>query len=451
MKQLFHHLKTFLQQDPLLTRVLKNSGYLLSATTIGMVLSFAQGILAARLLGLTAFGVIGLVTTVVTTVNRLFSFRMGEFVIRFFGKEMAEKKPEAAGIAIKTAFMIEGFTSILAFICLWLVAPLAAQLFVKDPATTGAIRLFGLAILANITTESATGVLQVTNQFKKQALINLISSIVTLTVITIAFILKGDLLFVLWAYIAGKFVVGLGPILLAWLGLRRELGVGWWRTRYRKPQSFREMLQFGFSTNLSATIKLLVSESELLWVGFFLNAEAAGLYKIAMTIVNPLMMPITPMIDTTFPELARSVVLKKWNDLKRLLRRTTLIAAAWTGFVVLGMAIFGKWIIRIAYTEPFVPAYSAMMILLVGSGFSTIFFWNRKLLLAFGKANIPLLILAAAAALKVGLSFWLVPAYGINAEAWLLSGNFILSVGLMVLIGLGMVRKGMQEVPAEAA
>ncbi len=451
MKQLFHRLKTFLQQDPLLTRVLKNSGYLLSATTIGMVLSFAQGVLAARLLGLTAFGVIGLVTTVVSTVNRLFSFRMGEFVIRFFGKEMAEKKLEAAGIAIKTAFMIEGFTSILAFICLWLVAPLGAQLFVKDPATTGVIRLFGLAILANITTESATGVLQVTNQFKKQAVINLVSSIVTLAIITVAFILKGDLLFVLWAYIAGKFVVGLGPILLAWLGLRHELGAGWWRTRYRKPQSFREMLKFGFSTNLSATIKLLVSESELLWVGFFLNSEAAGLYKIAMTIVNPLMMPITPMIDTTFPELARSVVLKKWNDLKRLLRRTTLIAAAWTGFVVLGMAIFGKWIIRIAYTEPFVPAYSAMMILLVGSGFSNVFFWNRKLLLAFGKANIPLLILAAAAALKVGLSFWLVPAYGINAEAWLLSGNFILSVGLMVLIGLGMVRKGMQEVPAEAA
>ena len=451
MKQLFDRLKTFLQQDPLLTRVLKNSGYLLSATTIGMVLSFAQGILAARLLGLWDFGKISQVTTVVVTVNRLFSFRMGEFVIRFFGKELAEKKLEAAGIAIKTAFMIEGFTSILAFICLWLVAPLGAQLFVKDPATTGVIRLFGLAILANITTESATGVLQVTNQFKKQAVINLVSSIVTLAIITVAFILKGDLLFVLWAYIAGKFIVGLGPILLAWLSLQRELGAGWWRTRYRKPQSFREMLKFGFSTNLSATIKLLVSESELLWVGFFLNSEAAGLYKIAMTIVNPLMMPITPMIDTTFPELARSVVLKKWNDLKRLLRRTTLIAAAWTGFVVLGMAIFGKWIIRIAYTEPFVPAYSAMMILLVGSGFSTIFFWNRKLLLAFGKANIPLLILAAAAALKVGLSFWLVPAYGINAEAWLLSGNFILSVGLMVFIGLGMVRKGMQEVPAEAA
>ncbi len=451
MNRLFSRVKQTLQQDPILSRVLKNTGYLFSSTTISLVLSFAQSILAARLLGVGVFGALYLVMGVVTTVNRLFSFRMGEFVIRFFGKELTERNLDTAGIVIKTAALIEGFTSLIAFICLWLIAPLGAQVFVKDPTSVGLIRLFGIAILANITTESATGVLQVTNQFKKQAFVNLLNSVVTLAIIMVAFVLKGDLLFVLWAYLAGKFILGLGPIVLAWFSLERELGSGWWRAPYRKPDSFKEMLKFGFSTNLSATIKLLVSESEVLWVGFFLNAEAVGLYKIAMTIVNPLMMPVTPMIDTTFPELARSVVLKKWDELKRLLRRTTILSAAWTGLVVLLMAIFGRWIIRIAYGEPFTPAYPALMILLAGFGFSNILFWNRKLLLAFGKANIPLFILTAAAALKIALSFWLVPAYGINAEAWLLSGNFILSVGLMVLIGVGMIRKGMREVPAEAA
>ena len=211
------------------------------------------------------------------------------------------------------------------------------------------------------------------------------------------------------------------------------------------------MLRFAISTNLSGTIKLLVSESEPLWVGLFLNNQAVGLYKIALNVVNPLMMPITPMIDTTFPEIARSVVLKKWQQLKQLLKRTTLIAATWTGFVVLLMVFLGKWIIRIAYTEPFTPAYPTLMILLAGFGFSNILFWNRKLLLAFGKANIPLFILAAAAAVKIALSFWLVPAYGINAEAWLLSGNFILSVGLMATIGLVMIKNNAKHQAAEDA
>lgn len=451
MNRLISRVTQTLQQDPILSRVLKNTGYLFSSNTISLVLVFIQSILAARLLGVTIFGVVYLIMQVVTTVNRLFSFRMGEFVIRFFGKELNEGNLHDAGIVIKTAAMIEGLTSILAFICLWSIAPLGAKLFVKDPSMVGFIRLFGIAILANITTETATGILHATNQFKKQAALNLVNSIVTLVMIAAAFIVKGDLLFVLWAYLAGKFIMGLGPILLAWFSLKGELGNGWWRASYRKPESFKEMFKFGFSTNLSATIKLLVSESELLWVGFFLNAEAVGLYKLALTIVNPLMMPITPMIDTTFPEIARSVVLKKWQQLKQLLKRTTLIAATWTGFVVLLMVFLGKWIIRIAYTEPFTPAYPTLMILLAGFGFSNILFWNRKLLLAFGKANIPLFILAAAAAVKIALSFWLVPAYGINAEAWLLSGNFILSVGLMATIGLVMIKNNAKHQAAEDA
>lgn len=451
MNRLISRVKQTLQQDPILSRVLKNTGYLFSSTTISLVLVFVQSILAARLLGVETFGLITIVMTVVTTVNRLFSFRMGEFVIRFFGKELTEGNLPQAGIVIKTAAIIEGATSIVAFICLWFLAPLGATFFAKDPSSVGLIHLFGIAILANITTETATGVLQATNQFKKQAALTLINSVVTLLIITAAIVLKGDVLSVLWAYLAGKLIMGLGPILLAWLSLKRELGVGWWRETYSKPDSFKEMLRFAFSTNLSGTIKLLVSESEPLWVGLFLNNQAVGLYKIALNVVNPLMMPITPMIDTTFPEIARSVVLKKWQQLKQLLKRTTLIAATWTGFVVLLMVFFGKWIIRIAYTEPFTPAYPTLMILLAGFGFSNILFWNRKLLLAFGKANIPLVILAVAAALKIGLSFWLVPAYGIDAEAWLLSGNFILSVGIMVFIGLKMIKNVMKVTPAESA
>lgn len=451
MNRIYIKLKQYLHQDPLLSRVLKNTGYLFSSTTISLVLIFVQSILAARLLGVDSFGLITVVMAVVTTVNRLFSFRMGEFVIRFFGKELTEGNLPAAGIVIKTAAIIEGMTSILAFIFLWLLAPLGAVLFAKDPTATGLIRLFGIAILFNITTETATGILQTTNQFKKQAILTLINSVVTLVIITIAFLTKGNLIFVLWAYLAGKLILGMGPILLALVGLKRELGEDWWRAGYHKPESLGEMLAFAFSTNLSGTIKLLVSESEPLWVGLFLNTEAVGLYKIALSVVNPLMMPITPMIDTTFPELSRSVVLKKWQQLKQLLRRTTVIAAVWTIFVTLVMAVFGKWVLRVAYSAPFVPAYPALMILMLGFGFSNILFWNRKLLLAFGKADIPLIILAGAAVIKIGLSFWLVPSYGINAEAWLLSGNFILSVGLMALVGLGMIRKGMREVAAEEA
>jgi len=448
---MFNKFQQIWRQDPIFQRVLKNTGYLFSASTVGLVLVFIQSILAARLLGVGVFGFLHIVMAFVTNINRLFSFRMGEFVIRFFGKELTDGNLTQAGVVVKTAAIIEGFTSVLAFVFLWLLAPLGATLFAKDATAVSLIRLFGAAILVNFITETSTGILHATNQFKKQAGLTLFSSIVTLTLITITFFLKGDILSVLWAYLAGKFILGLGPVVLACRALTQELGAAWWREKFSILPSIKEMARFAVSTNLSATIKLLVSESEPLWVGFFLDKQAVGLYKIALTVVNPLMTPISPLIDTTFPEIARCVVQQKWQQLKHLLRRTSAIALAWTGVVTLLMILLGEWIIRIAYGAEYLSAYPTLLILLVGFGFSNIFFWNRKLLLAFGKANIPLYVLAGAAALKIALGFVFVPQYGINAEAWLLSGNFILSVGLLVFIGIILIRRNEKFTIEESA
>ncbi len=113
------------------------------------------------------------------------------------------------------------------------------------------------------------------------------------------------------------------------------------------------------------------------------------------------------------------------------------------------MAIFGRWVITAFYGAEFVGAYPALMILILGFGVANIFFWNRTLLLSFGRANTPLLVLAVAMILKVGLAFVVVPVYGINGEASLLAGNLILSVGALVAIGLLLVKRSEKLDPEE--
>jgi len=81
------------------------------------------------------------------------------------------------------------------------------------------------------------------------------------------------------------------------------------------------------------------------------------------------------------------------------------------------------------------------MLLLIGFGFANIFFWNRSLLLSFGKANIPLYVLLITAVLKTGLAFWVVPRTGMMGEGVLLTGYLVISTGIMVFIGLKMIRK----------
>ena len=441
MKTLFESVKQILLKDPLFGRVLKNSGYLFSSNTLSLIISMVQSIFAARLLGLGAFGQIGIVTAFVSNINRLFSFRMREFVIRYLGKELTEEDLHKAGAVVKVSLITEGITSLLAFGFLLLVAPLGAKYIAKDMNTLPMIQVFGVSILANLVTETSLGVIQITNHFRTQAIINLGQSILTAIVIFIAFLFNGNIYTVLWAYLLGKIILGVGPIILAARYLKVHLLPGWWKTPISVLPSVKEMARFAFSTNLSGTVKLVVSDSEPLWVGFFLNDKAVGLYKLGLAIVNTLMTPITPLLATTYPEITRSVVSKKWQQLRQLLRRVTMVSGAWTLLVSGVMLIFGKWLIGLIYGMEFVPAYTATMILLIGFGVSNIFFWNRSLFLAFGKANIPLYVLSATALLKIGLSFWIVPMFGIIGQASLLSGNFVISVGILVIAGLVLIRK----------
>ena len=376
-----------------------------------------QSIFAARLLGVGAFGLIGIVTSLVSNVNRLFSFRMGEFIIRYLGKELTEENTQKAGAVVKAAMLAEGITSIVAFGFMYLIAPLGAQYIAKDMSILPMIRLFSFVILANLVTETSLGVLQITNHFRTQAVINVAQSVFTAVFIICAFFFNGTFLTVLLAYLIGKIILGVSPVILAFYHLPKHLHPGWWKTPLSSLPAFKEMARFAISTNLSGTVKMVASESEPLWIGFFLDKNAVGLYKLALAIVNPLMMPITPFISTTFPELTRSIVSKKWHQLRKLLKRVTLVSTAWTMFVILVMATLGKWLIGLIYGMEFVPAYPATMILLLGFGFSNIFFWNRSLFLSFGKANIPLYVLFAAAVVKIGLSFWVVPRFGIIGEA----------------------------------
>src|SRR3990172_2684427 len=83
----FRNLTTRAAANPLFRRVLRNSGYLLSANALAMAGSMLQGALAARLLGVEGLGIVGLVTDFATNLNRLTSFRMGQLVVRYVGEE----------------------------------------------------------------------------------------------------------------------------------------------------------------------------------------------------------------------------------------------------------------------------------------------------------------------------------------------------------------------------
>jgi O-antigen/teichoic acid export membrane protein len=423
------------KKDTLIQRIIRNSGYLFSSTAISTAISTVQSILAARLLGAYGLGIVGAVTRFSSSINRLFSFRMGELVVKYVGQFLEQKEEKRAAAVLRAAAFTETATSIFTFFIMLALAPLAATYIAKDPATVSLFVFFGLSMLANLTTQTSTALLQVGDKFDLLAVVNLIQTIVTASIIAYAFFTEGTIWHVVIGYFAGKIVNGFLLFILSLIHARRLLGAGWWRVSWEKSIGTREFWRFALSSNFSATVNLVARDSEELWVSYFLSPLEAGYYKTALSVINLVMLPIDPFISTTYPEISGQAGKRAWSQLRGLLKKVTTISGAWTASVSLFLVVFGWWLIPFMYEAEFAPSTPCALVLLIGFAFANIFYWNRPLLLSLGLPTYPLKTSALAGAGKVILSFILVPAWGYLAQAGLMSAYFLVTVGLNVQRG----------------
>jgi O-antigen/teichoic acid export membrane protein len=449
---LFQRLSAAWKEDHVLRRVVKNSSYLFSSNVISAVLSLIQTFIAVRLIGVSDWGLIAVIQTFASNINRFLSFRMSEVVLRNLGPVLANDKKKEAAVLVKAAGLTEAITSIAAFIILLLLCPWASRVFAKNVSTAPLFAFYGFILLSNLVVETSTGVLQATHRFNHLGRVNLIQSIITLSMIGGTYVLfrwgslataphQVVLAAILLAYVVAKTYMGTSFIIVALGELNRRLYPGWWRIPLRELSNKRALITFALNTNLNGTVNLAFRDNIQLYQAALLSLADAGYFKIAMTFIIPITMILDPFIAPTYAEISRTIARFEWKPTLRLLKRITAIA----GGVVLAYwaawALTGWWIIPTLYKPPASPAYPLLLILIAGYGFASIFQWNRSLFLSFGKAGYPILISTLIGVIELALMSYLVPTYGYLMLALILSGYFIVSIGLITLRGLWEVRR----------
>ena len=429
------------KDDPLLGKVMRSSGKLLSANTISLGLSVLQGAMVARLFAPEGLGLLKVVMVYASTVNSILSFRMSELVVRYGGEYLAKGEKDKASAIIKSAGLAEAVVSLLAFLIVLFTAGLAEKYFTQSTGISWMFVIYALGLLANFNVETSTGILQVTHKIELQGVFNLTQNILATLIIGAAFLWHGTLPIVLGAYLLGKVILGLGMFIAAQFQLHKILGEGWWKVPLSRLTATRDLIRFAVSSNISATIIKIFRESELLWVAFFLPTGIVGLYSVVYTIVSFIAIPADPLISTTFPEINRLVVQKAWPQLKDFLRKVTTLSFAYNLLIGIAFVLLGRWIILIYSGVKYLNAYPALIALTIGIVFNYILFWNRPLLLSLGLPDFPIWVTLAVGLIKVSLAFWLIPKYGIVAAGALLSYYYIASVGIMALRGVKEIRQ----------
>lgn len=440
-------------RDNLLRGVLKNSSYLFSSNTIAAGLAFLNPIFATRLIGIDGVGLVTIVQTFVSNINRLLSFRMSEVLVKYLGQALASeqeepetplitvrgnslvsvKNPQAAAL-VKGIGMIEAATSILAYLVLLLLATWAASVLLKDSSAVILIPFYGLMLLVNLVYETSTGVLQTYKRFDRLALVNTVQGVLTTALIFLAFILSRGINEILAAYLIGKAFAGIAITYFAFRQLNHSLGRGWWRASLKHVKNWRSIWSFAINTNLNGTVNLLTRDNAPLYLTYLSPASVAQTYvgylRLGLSIINFVTLPIDPFIWPTYTEITRTIAQRLWAKTRGLLKQVSSIAGAWTLLVTGGIALLGWWLIPLVFGPEAAPVYPVALVLLVGYGVANIFNWNRPLLLAFGKPSYPLRVAFYVGVVELLLILWLIPHTGYLMMAAILSAYLAVSVGI---------------------
>jgi O-antigen/teichoic acid export membrane protein len=414
---------------------------LLSAKGLTLPMQVVQSVLIARLLGVSGFGTFGVVIAYVEMARRLTSFRMNDVVVKFVTDAIVARDKPRAAATMKVALGAEVCTSVVSFVIVWVTVPFVAGSFFSTPAATPFVLIYSLSILIDCMLEPATGLLQVFNRFRVQAIADVIGKIASLLAVAIVYLLHGEMIAVLIAYLAGNSLSTGLVLVYAMRETTEQLGARWWRTPINVLRGRgRELAGFAVSTNLGGTLSLVVKDSELLWLGYFTTPAAAGLYKLAKSWISMVVIPAAPLVKSFYPEIARTVAAREFDSTKRLLRKGTALAAVWIVPVGGCFLAVSPWMVPWLYGPDYRPAISVFAILLLGMGISDILFWTRPMLLALGRPDVSLRITALHTVLKVVLVVTLVPAGKAVAMASITSGLFILGAAIGSMFALYKLR-----------
>lgn len=307
-----------------------------------MTITFVSNVILARLLTPDDYGCIGMLM--------IFIALSASFIDGGFGSALIQKK-EPTNEDYSTIFYWNIFLSLVLYGVLYVFAPLIAS-FYRIPQLSEVLRALGVVLFFNAVSIIQQNQLRKKLLFKKLALVNVTSAIVSLVVaMVLAYNGCG-----IWVLVAQQIALSVVNALLLWI-------VGnWTPDRVFSWKSFRELFQFGVFMLLSSLFGTLSNEIQGLLVGRMFNPATMGLYSQAYRLEGSAATATSSIIDqVTYPVLA------SYQDDRpsfiSALKRFIQIPAYVCSLVMMVMIVVAKPLIILLFSEKWVGCVPYFQIL----------------------------------------------------------------------------------------
>jgi O-antigen/teichoic acid export membrane protein len=365
------------------------------------------------------YGVVELLANGVILISILVRFGMIESFLRFYFSDEDQDRRDALTRG-SVGFLLASTTAVSVVLAAFAAPPSKLVLGFHD-ATTFRVAVLGLWAFTNL--EMAYALLRVEERLRAYAIASLTNVALTIASSVVLVVVLGD---------------GARGLLLGNYGASTVVLIGlWWTMRGRLlgarriAETHGVLLRFGLPTVPAEASVYALSIVDRYYIFHHRSAALAGLYSIAVKLAGAVAF-IVRAFQYAWPPLAYSV--RDDAEAARLYGLVTTYYLLVSGLVVAGLALLGRWVLRLLAASSFFGAYKALP--WVALGWALYGLWVVFLVIA-GRAKVTTRNFPAALAglvANVVLLLVLVPGLGIAGAGIALCGAYVVMIAVMHLL-----------------
>jgi O-antigen/teichoic acid export membrane protein len=370
------------------------------------------------------YGVVELLGNGVIFMSILVRFGMIEAFLRYYFTDTDQERRDA--LARRAVAFLLVVTTLASAVLAVFATPLSRLILSYPDPTTFLIAVLGLWSFTNL--ELAYGLLRVDERLRAYAAASLINVAITIaaSVVLVVGLHEGVRGLLLGNYGATAVV-----LLGVWWTMRRRLLFHHGPRSDGAGQRLPVLLRFGLPTVPAEASVYALSIIDRYYIYHDRSHAQAGLYSIAVKLAGAVAF-IVRAFQYAWPPLAYSV--SDDREAARLYGLVTTYYLVVSGWVVAGLALLGRWVLRVLAAHSYFQAYRALP--WVALGWAMYGLWVVFLVIA-GRAKVTTRNFPAALAgvvANVAMLVVLVPPLGIAGAGIALCGAYVVMLTVMYLL-----------------
>ncbi len=369
-----------------------------------------------RYISTSGYGEVELLGNGVIFISIVVRFGIIEAFLRYYFTDLDQDRRDA--LARRAIGFLLVTTTVAAAALALAAAPLSKLVLSHRDPTLFLIAVLGLWTFTNL--ELAYGLLRVDERLRAYATASLSNVGLTIAASVVLVVGLGD---GARGLLLGNYGASTVVLLVLWWTMRRRL-----RPRGGATEPLATLMRFGLPTVPAEASVYALSIIDRYYIYHERSASLAGLYSIAVKLAGAVAF-IVRAFQYAWPPLAYSV--SDDHQAARLYALVTTYYALVAGWVVAGLTLEGRWIVRLLAAHSFFGAYRALP--WVSLGWAMYGLWVVFLVIA-GRAKVTRRNFPAALAglvANVVLIVLLVPALGIAGAGIALCGAYLAMLSVM--------------------